>query len=103
MEYYHKNCGSPYCTPVTYILLYIKYQFGPLVVSIPSISSVTQSCPTLCNPIDCSIPDFPVLQQLSGLAQTHVHQVSDAIQPSYPLSSPSPSTFNLSQHQGLFQ
>ena len=53
--------------------------------------------------MDCSIPGFPVLHQLPELAQTEVHQVGDAIQPSHPLSSPSPSTFNLSQHQGLFQ
>ena len=69
-------------------------------------SSVTQSCLTLCNPMDCSTPGFPVHHQLPEFAQTHVHQVSDAIQPSHPLLSPSPSTFNLSQglfNQGLFQ
>ena len=66
-------------------------------------SSVTQSCLTLCNPMDCSTPGFPVHHQLPELAQTHVHQVSDAIQPSHPLSSPSPPVFNLSQHQGLFK
>ena len=68
-----------------------------------SISSVTQSCPTLCNPLDCSTPGFPVHHQLLELAQTHVHQVSDATQLSHPLSSPSPPAFNLPQHQGLFQ
>ena len=67
------------------------------------ISSVTQSCPTLCNPMDCSTPGFTVHHQLPELAQIHVHQVGDAIQPSHPLSSPSPPTFNLSQHQGLFR
>ena len=65
-------------------------------------SSVTQSYPTLCNPIDCSTPGFSVHHQLRELAQTHVHRIGDAIQPSHPLSSPS-RTFNLSQHQGLFQ
>ena len=65
------------------------------------ISSVTQSCPTLCNPMDCSTPGFPV-HQFPELAQTHIHWVSDAIQPSHPLS-PSPPDFNLSQHQGLFK
>ena len=65
------------------------------------LSSVTKSCPTLCNPMDCSTPGFPVHHQLLELAQTHVHWVSDAIQPSHPLSSPSPPAFNLSQHQGL--
>ena len=53
--------------------------------------------------MDCSMPGFPVYHQLLELTQTHVHQVSDAIQPSHPLSSPSSPTFNLSQHQGLFQ
>ena len=66
-------------------------------------SSVTQLCPTLCDPIKCNMPGFPVHHQLLELTQTRVHQVGDAIQPSRPLSSPSPLTFNLSQHQGLFQ
>ena len=65
--------------------------------------SFSESCLILCNPMDCSMPGFPVLHRLSELAQTHVHWVGDAIQPSCPLSSPSPSGFNLSQHQGLFQ
>ena len=60
------------------------------------------SCVRLCNPTDCSTSGFPVHHQLLELAQTHVHRVGDAIQPSHPLSSPSP-TFNLSHHQGLFQ
>ena len=58
---------------------------------------------SLCNPKNCSTPGLPVHHQLLELAQTHVHQVSDVIQPSHSLSSPSPPTFNLSQHQGLFQ
>ena len=66
-------------------------------------SSVAQSWLTLCNPMDCSTPGFPVHHQLPELTQTHVHQVSDAIQPSHPLSSPSPPAFNISQHQSLFQ
>ena len=66
-------------------------------------SSFAQWCPTLCDPMDCSTPCFPVHHQLPESAQTHVHWVSDAIQPSHPLSSPSPSAFNLSPHQGLFQ
>ena len=65
-------------------------------------SLVSQSCLTLCNPMECSTPDFPVHHQLPELAQTHVHWVGDAIQPSHPLLSPSPPIFNLSQHQGLF-
>ena len=67
-----------------------------------SVHSVTQSCLTLCNPMDSSMPGFPVHPQLPELAQTHVHQVGDAIQPSHPRSSPSPA-FNLSHYQGLFQ
>ena len=64
-------------------------------------SSVLQSCPTLCDPMDCSTPGFPVHHQLSELVQTHVHRVGDAIQPSHPLSSPSPPAPNPSQHQSL--
>ena len=67
-----------------------------LVVQWLTLSSVAQSCPTLCDPMDCSTPGFPVLHQLLELTQTHVHQVGDAIQPSPPLSSPSPPAFNLS-------
>ena len=69
------------------------------VLQIGLCCSVAQSCPTLCN---CSTPGFPTLHHLPESAQTHVHWVSDAIQPSHPLSSPSPPAFNLSQHQGLF-
>ena len=65
-------------------------------------SLVPQSCPTVCDPIDCSTPGFPVHHQLPEFTQTHVHRVSDALQPSHPLLSPSPA-FNLSQHQSLFQ
>ena len=64
--------------------------------------SVTQSCPTLCGPMNCSMPGLPVHHQLL-VTQTHVHRVSDAIQPSHPLSSPSPPVPNSSQHEGLFQ
>ena len=67
------------------------------------ISSVAQLYLTLCNPMDCSMQGFPVHYQLLELTQTHVHRVSDAIQPSHLLSSPSPPPFSLSQHQGLFQ
>ena len=66
-------------------------------------SHVVKSCPTLCDPMDCSTPGFPVLHYLLEFAQTHVHWVGDAIQWSGPLSSPSPPALNLSQHQGLFQ
>ena len=66
-------------------------------------SPVAQSCPTLCDPVDCSTPGLPVHHQLPEFTQTHVHSVSDANQPSHPLSSPSLPAFNLSQHQGIFQ
>ena len=76
-----------------------------LIRSLSSVqfSSVAQLCLTLCNPMDRSTPGFPVHHQLLELTQTHVHHIGDAIQLSHPLSSPSPPTFNLSQHQGLFQ
>ena len=66
-------------------------------------SSVSQLCPTLCDPMDCSTPGFPVLRQFWEFTQTHAHRVDDAIQLFHPLSPPSPLTFNLSQHQGLFK
>ena len=62
-------------------------------------SSVVQSCPTLCDPMDCSTKGFPVHHLLPEFAQNHVHRVGDAIQPSNPLLSPSPPAFNLSKHQ----
>ena len=66
-------------------------------------TSVTQLCPTLCDPMDCSTPGFPVHHQPPEFTQTHVHSVGDAIQLSHPLSFPSPLALNLSQHQGLFK
>ena len=68
-----------------------------------SCCSVAQSCLTLCGPMDCSTPGFPVLHYLLESAQNQVHWVGNAIQSSYPLLSPSPPVLNLSQHQGLFQ
>ena len=83
----------------------IAYIFVPKHSNV-QFNSVTQSCLTLCNPMDSSTPGFPVNHQLPELAQTNVHQVGDAIfwwcQPSHPLSSPPPPVFSLSQHQGLF-
>ena len=66
-------------------------------------SSVTQSCPTLCDPIEHSTPGLPVHHQVPEFTQTHIHQVRDAIQPSHPLSSPSPPAPNSSQHQSLYK
>ena len=82
---------------------YKKLKLNSFLMCFHGCCSVAQSCSTLCNPMDCSTPGFPVHHQLLELAQTHVHRVDDAIQPSHPLSSPSPPAFNLSQHQGLFQ
>ena len=67
------------------------------------ISSVTQSCLTLCDPMDCNTADFTVIDQLPEFTQTHSHCVSDAIPPSHPLSSPSPPAFNFTKHQALFK
>ena len=85
-----------HCSPKTTKTLLIIYQFS-------QFSSVTQSCPTLCDPMNRSTPGLPVHHQLPEFTQTHAHRVSDAIQPSHPLSSPSPPAPNPSQHQGLFQ
>ena len=73
------------------LILYDKIQF----------SSVAQSCPTLCDPINCSTPGLPIHHQLPEFTQTHIHRVCDAIQPSHPLSSPSPPVPNPSQHQSF--
>ena len=74
-----------------------------LKFKIIQFSSVAQSCPTLCDPMNCSTPGLPVYHQLPEFTQTHIHRVSDAIQPSHPLLSPSPPAPNPSQHQSLFQ
>ena len=79
-----------------------SHQKTPSLLSV-SVSSVTQSCLTLCDPMDFKTPDFPVHHQCPEPTHTHVHRVGDAIQLSHPLSSPSPPTFNLSKHQGLSQ
>ena len=80
--------------------------YWPILVALPfsvQFSSVTQSCPTLRNPMNRSMPGLPVHHQLLEFTQTHVHRVGDASQPSHPLSSPSPPAPNPSQHQSLFQ
>ena len=82
-----------------------KRYLETLRVSVTSVqfSSLTQSCPTLCNPMNCSTPGLPVHHQLPEFTQTHVHRVGIAIQLSHPLSSTSPLAPSPSQHQGLFQ
>ena len=72
-----------------------------IYISSVQFNSVTQLCLTLCDPMNCSTPGLPVHHQFREFTQTHVHRVGDAIQPSLPLSFPSPPTFNLSQHQSL--
>ena len=91
------NLGLLHCRQILYQL---NYEGSPLSVC---FSSVAQSCPTLCDPMNRSTPGLPVHHQLLEFTQTHVNQVSDAIQPSHPLSSPSPPAPNPSQHQSLFQ
>ena len=80
-----------------------KQRFFFLQIFKNQFSSVAQSCPTLCDPTDCSTPCLPVHHQFPEFTQTHVHWIGDAIQPSHPLSSPSPPVFSLSQDQGLFK
>ena len=84
----------------TFCIHYFSIPFFDFSVSV-QFSSVTQSCLTLCDPMNCSMPGLPVHHQLPEFIQTHIHWVGDAIQPSHPLSSPSPPAFNFSQHQGL--
>ena len=81
------------------------YIYGIFFICMCSVqfSSVAQSCLTLCDPMNRSMPGLPVHHQLLEFTQTHAHRVSDAIQPSHPLSSPSPPVLNPSQHQSLFQ
>ena len=82
---------------------HLKYSSRDTIPKLFQFSSVAQSCPTLCDPMNCSTPGLPVHHQLLEFTQTHVHRVGDAIQPSHPLSSPFPPAPNPSQHQSLFQ
>ena len=83
--------------------MYSLDQIQTVELNSVQFSSVTQSCLTLCDPMDCSTPGLPVHHQLPELPQTHVHRIGNAIQPSHPLMSPSSPTFNLSQNHDLFQ
>ena len=99
------SCFTHYY-PFLYILKIVPVIFIIRAISLLVLrffSSVAQSCPTLCDPINCSTPGLPVHHQHPESTQIHVHWVGDAIQPSHPLSSPSPPALNLSQHQGLFK
>ena len=105
---YHKQSWTDYLPMCFFMDLcedFSRLCIQELVCWITGIqfSSVAQSCPTLCDPMNRSTPGLPVHHQLPEFTQTHVHRVSDAIQPSHPLSSPSPPAPNPSQHQSLFQ
>ena len=82
---------------------YTKTHTTTIRIHTVQFNSVTQSCLTLCDPMNCKTPGLPVHHQLLEFTQTHAHQVNDAIQPSHPLSSPSPPAPNPSHHQGIFQ
>ena len=94
---YSKGPCHPGIEHISCIDRHILYHCSTQLLDSVQFSSVAQSCPTLCNSLDCCMSGFPVHHQLPEFTQTHVHWASDVIQPSHPLSSPSP-TFNLSQH-----
>ena len=87
---------SPLCSNISFCVLQLSLHSV-------QFSSFAHSCPTLCDPMNCSTPGLPVHHQLPEFTQTHVHRVGDAIQPSHPLSSPSPPAPSPSQHQSLFR
>ena len=99
--------GTSICINRTSLVFFISKVFRQvrnlLHKYLYQFSSVAQLCPTLCDPMNCSMAGLPVQCQLLEFTQSHVHWVGDAIQPSHPLSSPSHPAFNLSQHQGLFK
>ena len=115
MEAWRQLCASVWHHPTHYLKRWVSLSVNWVVenhcgvvgcntmVKMVCCCSVAQSCLTLHDPLDHSTPGFPMLHHLSEFAQTHVHWVTDVIQPSHPLSCPSPPAFNLSQHQDLFQ
>ena len=98
----HSLDNVNYAKPYHSIFFHLLTKLTPAFV-FSQISSVAQSCPTLCNPVTCRMPGLPVHHQLPEFTQTHFHRVSDAIQPSHPLLSPAPPAPSPSQHQSLFQ
>ena len=99
-EYVYLSGDWTFSSPRSFFVAFWSVLFPPFPALVVIQSFNWTTCPTL-RPHGCSMPGFPVLNHLLEFAQTHVHWVSDAIQPSHPLPSPSPPTFNLSQHQGL--
>ena len=107
-NFYDSKCVSPSTSSTNKSISLIFFNLCMVLISFQivlsdQIKSVTQSCLTLCDPMNHSTPGLPVHHQLPEFTQTHVHRVSDATQPSHPLSSPSPPAPNPSQHQSLFQ
>ena len=113
--FYHKNLklnsliflkGKTYFINIISIILSLSTTYVFIYAALcqfSSVSSVARSCLTLCDPVNRSTPGLPVHHHLPEFTQTHIHRVSDAIEPSHPLSSPSPPDPNPSQHQSLFQ
>ena len=103
--FFHVFCS--FCNWIFYFILFVNFEsclcISDTIPLLIPFSSGTQSCPTLCDPMNRSTPGLPVQYQLPEFTQTDVHRVSDAIKPSHPLSPPSPPAPNPSQHQGLFQ
>ena len=94
------SCRKPF---LSFFFFLVGLQISVINACFVQFSSITHSCHILCNSMHCNTSGFPVHHQLPELTQTHVHRVCDAIQPPYPLLSPSPPAFNHSEHQGLFQ
>ena len=99
----NKSQGSSCPHPDTIISSFAQRRVHFLIFPKAQLNSVTESCPTLCSLMDCSMPVFPIHHQLPELTQTQVHRVGDAVQLSHPLLSPSLPVFSISQLQGLFQ
>ena len=103
LQHYSSKASILWCSAFFIVQLSHPYMTTGKTIAFTQIRSVAQSCPTLCNPMNSSMPGLPVHHQLPEFTQTHIHRVSDTIQPSHALSSPSPPAFNFSHHQGLFQ
>ena len=103
MTLYARQQKRHKCEEQTFGLCGRRRGWDDLRGSVQPVGSVAQSCPTLSDPMNCSTPGLPSHHKLLEFTQTHAHQIGDAIQPSHPLSSPSPPAPNPSQHHGLFQ